>query len=435
LPVFELVAFGSLLAAAWGYVIADLIQTSPFTKPRPRRGPPLPKRVRILVNGDEGADASAGASPDGCVFVYGRPWDRSMLRCAECKRSLSRPGEGCFLHDASSLEQRAQQQPHGEHGVLAASSSAMGGEGSVAGECLLCTQHFAKRHCTRCLLCGDPFDGRGPAPIVIKTGEAFCHKHRFEPPCYSCARPIGRADAASRPLCASCRTDALVSQRAALELVRELKGWFLSLGLDFGRWEPAQLRLVDASPGAHHLGNVEGLAHRAHGPARMFAPGSRRDIASIDLLHGLPRAHAAQVLVHELAHAWLWLQDYPAETEGHAEEGLCQLFAYLWLLTEEAREASSAAGGGQAAPYSARRNELLQRIRVMEQNSDRTYGGGFRDALRLAEQRGLHRTLEYVRAHGRLPAVAPEGGDGATGSAIWRDAARSSQAVPVGSHK
>ena len=110
---------------------------------------------------------------------------------------------------------------------------------------------------------------------------------------------------------------------------------------------------------------------------------------AISLLHGLPRAHAAQVLVHELAHAWLWLQDFPAEMDRHAEEGLCELFAYHWLLSEEAREGGAevdARGGGLGA-HSPRRRELLQRIRVMELNSDRTYGGGFRQALRAAEPR------------------------------------------------
>jgi hypothetical protein len=370
-PLFEATLAGALAALAFGYVAFDWVSELTCFAPRPIRGESLPARVRELLHGP----AAAASRPEERVYVYGRPWARAELKCAQCRQGSLRAGEACFLGAST--------------------------DGSHAADSLLCAQHYAQAHCAKCSLCAAPFDSAADQPaVLLQTGEAFCASHRHERPCYSCARPLGRADAAARPLCTACRAGAILSEEAAVELLRELKGWFATAGLDFGRWEPRRLRLVDEPPGAAGSadGHLEGLTLRSHGA------GATRLVPAIHILHGLPRAHAAQVLVHELAHAWLWLQDFPAEMERHTEEGLCELFAYLWLLSEEARETDAGLDGERGlGAHSPRRRELLQRIRVMELNSDRTYGRGFRQALRAAESRGLLPTLEYARAHGRLP--------------------------------
>lgn len=382
LPLFEFMLGGALAVGLFAYSLSDWLPAPGLFAPRPKRGRPLPPNVLALVRGDASAD-SGGLTVEDHVYAYGRQWPRSAMRCAHCKRNLLKRGEPCFLHT-----QAASGAPTNTAPTDAAA------EPPMEGEVLLCAQHYAQTHCTHCSLCAKQFEAGGRPPLLLPTGEAFCASHRQNVPCFSCARPIGRADAAARPLCAKCRSTAIVSERAAFELLRELKGFFLTAGLDFGRWEPAQMRLVSSPPGDGGFGgsggHLEGLTHRATRDGVRLIP-------SIDLLHGLPREHAAQVLVHEMAHAWLWLQDHPKAIDKRTEEGLCELFAYLWLLAEEAHERSG------AEPLSTRRRELLQRIRVMEQRSDRAYGGGFRDALRAAERCGLPAVLHSVRMRGELP--------------------------------
>lgn len=374
LPLLELVFGGALAVGVFAYSLRDWLDAPGLFAPRAKRGQPLPPHVLALVRGGA-TRAPSDQSGEEHVYAYGRRWARSAMRCADCGRNLLRRGEPCFLHAPAPAATAPPVEQVGWAG---------------GGEVLLCAQHYARAHCTHCSLCALRFEAGNPRPpLLLPTGEAFCASHVHELPCYSCARPIGRADAASRALCASCRASAVVSERGATELLRELKSFFVTVGLDFGRWEPARLRLV-SSPPADGDGHLEGLTHRSE-------RAGVRTVPSIDLLHGLPREHAAQVLVHEMAHAWLWLQDHPEALSARTEEGVCELLAYLWLLSEEAHERSA------AEPLSKRRRELLQRIRVMEQRSDRAYGGGFRDALRATEECGLAAVLHSVRTHGTLP--------------------------------
>ncbi|KAJ1636572.1 hypothetical protein T492DRAFT_958753 [Pavlovales sp. CCMP2436] len=364
---FELLLGGGLAVGAYAYAASNSLDAPGLLAPRPKHGRPLPPRVQLIVHGSAGGGSTAGG-----VSVYGRRWARVDVKCAMCRRSLLRRGEPCFLHS----------EP---------------GEAGQGQEVLLCAQHYATAHCQNCALCAVRFEPAGELPLLLPTGEAFCQSCTTRP-CYSCARPIGRADAAARPLCGTCRASAVVSERAALELLRELKGWFLDIGLDFGRWEPGQLRLVSSVASAH----LEGLTHRSS--LGRGGAGPARTVPAIDLLHGLPRHHAAQVLAHEMAHAWLWLQHFPEPLDKKTEEGVCELFAYLWLLCEEAAQEAAAPAGADALTPS--RRQLLQRIRVMELRGDHAYGDGFREALAASERHGLALTLASVRTTGRLPGVA-----------------------------
>ena len=56
----------------------------------------------------------------------------------------------------------------------------------------------------------------------------------------------------------------------------------------------------------------------------------RREVEEILILHGLPEEHFATAAADELGHAWLILNAYP-ELAPLVEEGICELFASLWL--------------------------------------------------------------------------------------------------------
>jgi Protein DA1 len=66
--------------------------------------------------------------------------------------------------------------------------------------------------------------------------------------------------------------------------------------------------------------------------SRSLLPRRRRhvDVTAILVLCGLPAVLTGAILAHELGHAWLRMSSIHHLPE-QIEEGLCQLFSYLWL--------------------------------------------------------------------------------------------------------
>jgi hypothetical protein len=121
-----------------------------------------------------------------------------------------------------------------------------------------------------------------------------------------------------------------------------------------------------------------------------------RGIEVVKIRAGMPAIDTAQVLAHEYTHCWLWLQGFPP-LDTRLEEGLCELFSYLYLLSRLRGEAPSHVA-------LARDVEALQdQIASIEANAHPDYGGGFRDCVAALRGRSLHDVLAHVRAHSRLP--------------------------------
>ena len=140
---------------------------------------------------------------------------------------------------------------------------------------------------------------------------------------------------------------------------------------------------------------VEGTTRKVVRP-----PPVLRGIEAVSLRPGLTAIHAAQVLAHEYAHCWLWLQRFPP-LETRVEEGLCELVSYLFLLSS-LREPLDG-----AACLVHDESALSQQIASIEANAHPEYGGGFRDAIAALRGRTLHELLSYVHIHARLPEPVP----------------------------
>jgi len=124
-----------------------------------------------------------------------------------------------------------------------------------------------------------------------------------------------------------------------------------------------------------------------------------RRIEDVLLLRGMSRTATGATLAHEFGHCYLFARAFPA-LPLKTEEGVCELFAWLWL------------GGGLSVPAATRATlngadeaQNARRRARMERRRDPVYGDGFRDAKKALERCGgnLWTLLEHVRANAALP--------------------------------
>ena len=136
------------------------------------------------------------------------------------------------------------------------------------------------------------------------------------------------------------------------------------------------------------------LAHRDVSDVR-----ESRRIEDVLLLRGMSRTATGATLAHEFGHCYLFARAFPA-LPLKTEEGVCELFAWLWL------------GGGLSVPAATRATlngadeaQNARRRARMERRQDPVYGDGFRDAKKALERCGgnLWTLLEHVRANAALP--------------------------------
>ena len=169
-------------------------------------------------------------------------------------------------------------------------------------------------------------------------------------------------------------------------------------------------------------------------------------VKGIGVLVGLPRVHCGAVVAHEIGHAYLHLNligplvgNSKAKKDGSKRgggggererdapntkplspattEGLCELFAFLFLQSLlEASGGAEGGGGGQGDGTGGGSDADSASARLhserMRENKDKVYGNGFRAALaafeNMVDQKGnatrsLPELLRHVKRTGALP--------------------------------
>ena len=110
---------------------------------------------------------------------------------------------------------------------------------------------------------------------------------------------------------------------------------------------------------------------------------STKRIQEILLLHGLTEINATGVLAHEIGHAYMFAHEFP-EMPDLVEEGMAELFAFLWLRSRK----------GPEVAYQ------LDRI---ETNKSPIYGEGYKKARAYMSEKGFWALLNYVKNNGKFP--------------------------------
>ena len=191
-----------------------------------------------------------------------------------------------------------------------------------------------------------------------------------------------------RQMCKLCRRTAVMSTDDIAPIEKEVKRIFAAFTLDV-RNEVIPVRLVrqDEIPSIREDGTSQidtsatlGMAFCA---SRIQEGKATRFVKEILVLYGLPAEHFAEVLAHEYGHAWMWLTGYPDLPE-FVEEGMCELFAWIWLKSQRTPEAT-------------------YRLHLMENNPHPDYGNGFRAANVQFKKHRLLALLNHVKVHRRFP--------------------------------
>lgn len=86
--------------------------------------------------------------------------------------------------------------------------------------------------------------------------------------------------------------------------------------------------------------------------------------------------------------------------DRQTEEGLCELAAYLYLL-------SLSRSPLEDASMHCIEADIRQQIYWIESNAHSTSGSGFRRCVESLRGRKLHDLLSFVREHGRYPPPLP----------------------------
>lgn len=290
------------------------------------------------------------------VKSHGRYWHRSCFVCSHCQRSFS--GKTFFLRDGKPFHERC----------------------------------YHKKFSYGCSVCGGLI--HNTTYKIDVWGNTFHAHHTQElPSCFSCGRLIcqrlthgGVSYSDKRTVCTDCRSSSVDKAADGRKTNKQVFMHLSKIGMDLQRCN-LPLRLVT-------LEEMNNFSGRRHGRSstgmcrveKVTANGKivRRDVREIMILFGLPEEQYSTVLVHELTHAWLFLNcidDLP----GKVEEGLATLNEYLWLKN-------------QATDIAA------FRIQMLKMEKDPIYGRGFREAIDgLSLTGSLVKLIAFVHQNKRFP--------------------------------
>lgn len=246
-------------------------------------------------------------------------------------------------------------------------------------------QHVA----LRCALCGGIIEGEH---IRDHWDNAYHSSHqRDAEQCDYCRRFISEALTGGgwryddgRVICGLCARSAVKDRSEAEDLLVEVAGHLRRAGV---RVDPTPIRLHlvglkemrDLAEASSH--DLRGYTHYVQHVAS--SGGSAESIATVYLLHGMPRIDAIATIAHELMHVWLLSEDRKVG-DAAFREGSCNYAAHL-VLNE----------------YPGPETDFL--VKKMMQSRDPAYGEGFRRVKRYAEERGVAEWIRRLRSHDDLP--------------------------------
>ncbi|KAE8675286.1 Protein DA1-related 1 [Hibiscus syriacus] len=252
--------------------------------------------------------------------------------------------------------------------------------------------------------------------------QKYCpsHEHDGTPRCCSCERMESQntgyvALNDGRKLCLECLDSAVMDTRNCQPLYRDIQEFYEGLNMKVEQQVPLLLverhALNDAREGEknghYHMPETRGLClseeqtistilrrpRSGRGNCTMnmitepYKLTRRCDVTAILILYGLPRLLTGSILAHEMMHAWMRLQGFRTLSQD-VEEGICQVLAHMWLLTQ----LESASSNAPQTSLSATSSRLKKGKRSQ---LDRKLGEFFKHQIR--------RTLEHIRVTGRFP--------------------------------
>lgn len=291
---------------------------------------------------------------------------------------------------------------------------------------------YKEKHHPRCDVCNNFMRTNGAGLVEYKVhpfwAQKYCvfHDRDGTPRCCSCDRlePKGTRYVAlgdGRKLCLECLESAIMDTTECQPLYLDIQKFYEGLNMKMEKKIPLLLverqALNEAMNGEtnshYHLRETRGLCLSEEQTISTVSRQTRigignwvphmrtepyeltrvSEVTAILILHGLPRLLTGTILAHEMMHAWLRLNGYPA-FRPDVEEGICQVVAYMWLTSQKASIS------GQTTTT----KKLLEFVKYqIESEKSQAYGNGFRAGNRAVLKHGLQKTLYHMRLTGSFP--------------------------------
>jgi len=404
--------------------------------------------------GPEGILDAVFGSGGASVTAMGRQWHAGCFRCAGCGEALAdaRTGAATFaVHQGKPMHEACFRERHHPRCCVCGEHIPAGADGMIRYHSLpfwglqVCPRHVrggAEAKPLLCTACGRPgsSSSSSSSSAAGAAGEGLVDLGDGRSCCQVCVAFAVFDTAEAMPLFA--KVNAFFGHLGLAPATQEQGGRIPLLLVDSpslneqhraaaaghgharepGAWgdhadhqvyshtrglclaEAGEIQTVVRSPGPTPLGG--GFLGSPAWTRRVVRVQEVREVSAILVLFGLPRDLTSSILAHELMHAYLRLhKGMPRTLDHQAEEGLCQLMAFLWLeqgvplLDPDADAGLDAALGGV-------RDQLRAYFRFqITTDPSHAYGEGFRKASRAFHAWGLDAVLDYVAHHATLPDV------------------------------
>jgi hypothetical protein len=250
---------------------------------------------------------------------------------------------------------------------------------------------FREQVLPRCAYCDKPLVGEY---LRDYWGNGFHREHEQQyPHCAYCGRlvppqqqELGYQRRAGTIRCPVCRSTAVETREEAQPLFRQAIQWTGQQGLRYNNLS-LQLEIVDRAKldrylnesgvtEPHSLGITMSETHIINGRI------TSTHVNGVAVLTGLPELLFRGVVIHELGHVWLVVQEVQ-RLPSWQEEGFCELLSYRFYSEMHTREAQ-------------------YRAENIERNPNAVYGGGFRRMHEYVNKRGFPALLYELQQTKRL---------------------------------
>ncbi|XVE55988.1 hypothetical protein DITRI_Ditri03aG0201400 [Diplodiscus trichospermus] len=361
--------------------------------------------------------------------------------CAGCNTEI---GHGRFLNCLNAFWHPECFRCHGCNLPISDYEFSMSGNYCFHKPC------YKERYHPKCDVCNH-FIPTNPAGLIEYRAHPFwiqkycpSHEHDGTPRCCSCERMEAEdtgyvALDDGRKLCLECLDSAVMDTKECQPLYLDIQEFYEGLNMKVEQEVPLLLverqALNEAREGEknghYHMPETRGLClseeqtvstilrrprlgtgNRAVGMITEPYKLTRRcEVTAILVLYGLPRLLTGSILAHEMMHAWMRLQGFRTLSQD-VEEGICQVLAHMWLLTQLESASGSNAGPTSSSASSrlkkGKRPEFERKLgeffkHQIESDTSPVYGDGFRAGYQAVCKYGLRRTLEHIRMTGRFP--------------------------------
>ncbi|KAK8968130.1 Protein DA1 [Platanthera guangdongensis] len=247
------------------------------------------------------------------------------------------------------------------------------------------------------------------------------HEHDGTHDCFSCHRMMPQGANYLKlddrvMICLECLDSSLMNSAMCQPLYGDILKFYKGLNMDFDPGE-IQLLLVESRVLLSKVQKKDGYPpDKIAGLCRLNTQNDQIKFKlpkiSIFILKGLPRILTGLNIVHEMMHAWLYLNEYQ-KLDPRVEEGICVVLSYMWLDIEmrsgsDKNDVSPCSSSSSAPSRKGPRSQFERKFgeycrHNLENQPYPIYKDGFRLGHAAVIKYGLRSVLDHIKLTGNFP--------------------------------